>query len=212
MPSSYTTRSRFVLQATGEGTNIWGTVLNAGAFALIDTAMDGITTVSAAGATTLTTANGAADQARARMLFMTSASAQALTIPSVEKWYLARNTGSVNKTIGPSGGTQATVYAGETVPILTDGVNAYRMNLKYVDAPTQNYHPASKQYADNLAFTANAGILPGQTGNEGNYLKSDGTVAGWAPITIADVTDYASDQSTKTATATGLAIAFAVAL
>lgn len=68
MPSSYTLRARFVLQATGEGTNVWGLVLNQGVFDLIDFAINGVVTISASGATTLTTANGAADQARGAVL------------------------------------------------------------------------------------------------------------------------------------------------
>jgi hypothetical protein len=59
-----------------------------------------------------------------------------------------------------------------------------------------------------------AGSLPGQTGNAGKALITDGTTASWGlpTLTTSDITDYASDQAAKTATATKLAIAFAAAL
>jgi broad specificity polyphosphatase/5'/3'-nucleotidase SurE len=67
-----------------------------------------------------------------------------------------------------------------------------------------------------------AGSLPGQGGNAGKSLITNGTVASWGipTLTVADLpalatsnlTDYASDQAAKTATATKLAIAFAAAL
>jgi hypothetical protein len=212
LPSTYTTRNRLTKQATGENTNTWGALLNSGGLDLIDAALDGVTTISAGGATTLSSANGASDQSRTRVLNLTASVAQQLTVPSVEKWYFVRNPASVDKTVGPTGGTQATVRAGEAIPVLTDGANAYRFTLKYVEAPTEDYHPCTKLYADNLAFTANAGILPGQTGSSGKFLTTNGTVASWAAPTVAQISDYASDQATKTAAATSLAIAFASAL
>jgi hypothetical protein len=72
MPSSYTPRNRLTKQAPGEGLNVWGTILNTGVFELIDVLADGIVTIGAAGATTLSAANGAADQARARVLNVTA--------------------------------------------------------------------------------------------------------------------------------------------
>lgn len=90
MPSNYTPRSRLNLQATGENINLWGQILNAGGLELIDAAMDGVTTISAPGSTILTTANGAADQARSRVLNITAPTAAQITIPSVEKFYIVR--------------------------------------------------------------------------------------------------------------------------
>jgi len=65
-----------------------------------------------------------------------------------------------------------------------------------------------------VAFMMAAGSLPGQGGNAGKFLSTDGTTASWQTptVTTAQVTDYASDQAAKTATATKLAVAFAAAL
>lgn len=89
MPSAYTPRNRLTKQATGESINLWGIILNA-VLDLIDAAMDGVTTISAPGSTILTTANGAADQARSRVLNITAPTAAQITIPSVEKFYIVR--------------------------------------------------------------------------------------------------------------------------
>ena len=73
---------------------------------------------------------------------------------------------------------------------------------------------ATKGYVDGVAFTMAAGSLPGQGGNAGKALITDGTTASWGipVLTTSNITDYASDQAAKTATATKLAIAFAAAL
>ena len=46
MPSTYTSSLRLVLPATGELSNTWGTVFNAGATSLIDTSIAGTASVT----------------------------------------------------------------------------------------------------------------------------------------------------------------------
>ena len=81
-------------------------------------------------------------------------------------------------------------------------------------ATTANTDAATKQYVDNTAFAMASGSLPGQGGNAGKALITDGTIPSWGipTLTTSDITDYASDQAAKTATATKLAVAFAAAL
>ncbi len=38
MPSTYSARARYTLQAPGENLNLWGVILNQGVFALVDEA------------------------------------------------------------------------------------------------------------------------------------------------------------------------------
>lgn len=47
-----------------------------------------------------------------------------------------------------------------------------------VPTPTAPAHPATKAYADALTFAA---ALPGQTGNAGKTIRTDGTTAAWQP-------------------------------
>lgn len=41
---------------------------------------------------------------------------------------------------------------------------------------------ATKNYVDNTAFEMAAGVLPGQAGNAGKYLYTNGIAASWQPI------------------------------
>lgn len=204
MASTYTTRNRLTKQANGEGTNIWGTVLNTGAFDLIDFLSDGITTISASGATTLTTANGSADQARARILNLTASTAATITIPALEKLYIVRNAASNADHVITNGSSSVTIYAGEIVFVMTDGTTVWRMSLRNmggvrlqnVATPTASGDAATKGYADALAF--NAVALPAQGASSvRRAVKSDGTNASWQWPLV----DWAVKTTTYTAAA-----------
>ncbi len=185
MPSSYTTRNRLNKQATGENTNTWGALLNTGGLDLIDFAADGVTTISAGGATTLTTANGTTDQARARILNLTAATVSTVTIPALEKFYIVRNAAAVDHVI-TNGSSSVTIYAGEVVPLITDGTTIWRFSLRNtggnkltnLGAPTTDSDAATKKYVDDTAFSSTT-TLPGQTGNAGKFVTTDGSTASW---------------------------------
>ena len=68
MPSTYSSSLRLNLQATGENLNTWGVLLNNGVFQLVDYAVAGRLAFSLSGSKTLTSVNGATDEARAAML------------------------------------------------------------------------------------------------------------------------------------------------
>lgn len=125
MPSTATTRNRLEKQATGENTNTWGSKLNATAFDLIDTALDGRTNFTLSGSKTLSSANFAADEARGRFLDITSGTGGTVTIPAVEKWYIVRNATSGNVVLTTGGATTATVPTGQIQVVVTDGSKVY---------------------------------------------------------------------------------------
>lgn len=176
MPSAFTTRNRLVKQAPGEGTNTWGDILNSGVFDLIDFAADGITTISASGATTLTVANGATDQARARILKVTAAGSWAITLPSVEKWYLVRAV-TASGTI-TCGGEAATVVAGDTAIVICDGVDCRKaQSTDFAGARLKNLADGvddqdAVTYAQLIAaaFATQAGDYPGLPGKKRQHL------------------------------------------
>lgn len=206
MPSTYTTSLRLNKQATGENSNVWGNNLNTGVIDLLDFASDGTVTISASGATTLTTANGTTDQARGRILNYTGTSAGTLTIPSVSKWYWVRAaTSAVTVT---NGGSSATVEAGEIVAIVTNGTTIWKAlandfggnRVKNIGAPTENTDAATKKYVDDTAFASTE--LPGQTGNAGKFVKTDGTTASWETIEVSDVNGLQDDLDDKANQAT----------
>ena len=114
MPSTFTSRLGFELQATGENSNTWGGNLNSNAIALIDTAVAGLTSVAlGASDVTLTKQNGTADQARSAILYLhgTLAANVAVVVPSVTKTYVVDNKtdGNFNVTVKTVGGSGVVV-------------------------------------------------------------------------------------------------------
>lgn len=194
MPSSYTDRNRLTLQATGENINTWGVVNNVGVVEQIDFALDGVTTISAGGSVVLTTANGADDQSRARMLKITAPTAAAITIASVEKWYLVCNLSSTVSHTITNGAASVTIYPGERTAVLTDGAAVWKFvvadaggqRIRNVGAPGDSSDAATKGYVESIAFE-NVGDLPAQAGNAGKFVSTDGTNASWQPVEVENV-------------------------
>lgn len=181
MPSSYSASLRFTLQATGENLNTWGTILNSGAFALIDSAIAGYTSLSLTGNRTLTTANGSADEARMATLKVTSTGAYTVTIPAVSKQYFIWNASSYAITISSAGGGSSVIIpATGKVAIASDGTNVFELGYSGYGL---------KDYIDQAVLAA-TGSLPAVTGNSGKYLYCDGVT--WLPrfVVRADISDF----------------------
>ncbi|MCA3713018.1 MAG: hypothetical protein INF00_10540 [Phenylobacterium sp.] len=224
MPSSYTSSFRLNIQAPGDNLNTWGTILNNGVFQLLEDALAGAVTQALSGSLTLSSVNGATDQARCLALNITSGTGGTITAPGVKKLYFVRNAASGAVIVTTGAGATASFAAGEVGFCYSpDGINFYRTTvttafggaiLTGVGTPSAATDAATKGYVDGVAFTMAAGALPGQGGNAGKALITDGTTASWGipVLTTSNLTDYASDQAAKTATATKLAIAFAAAL
>jgi hypothetical protein len=143
MPSSYTTRIRIEKQADGENPNSWGDILNQNVIDLLDDAVGAYVTIGTSGSqivndNSLTTNNGAADEARAATLelqgYVVSASAANIVLPAVSKTYVIHNkitqasaTGTVrimNTGATATGFTVPTTTTGtSTFLITTDGTN-----------------------------------------------------------------------------------------
>lgn len=196
MASTYTLRLRLVLQATGEGLNTWGATNNTQALALIDDAIAGVTSFTLSSTKVLSSSNGSSDEARRAVLNITSGTGGTVTIPSVSKMYLVRNatTGAVTVTTGS--GLNASVPAGDSSFVFSDGSNTYLAKdynfagerITGIGTPTVATDGVPKSYADNVLVQANAytdavatasGNLPNQTGNSGKVVTTNGTTASW---------------------------------
>lgn len=215
MPSSWSSSLRFELQFTGENINVWGDKLNA-VLGHADFSIAGMVTKALTGDYALTTANSGDDEARAAILKFTGAGPFTVTIPSVSKAYTVWNACTGVVTVGTGAGTATAILSGEIVPLICDGSNVRPVfatdfgaqRLTNVLDPVNPQEVATKAYADALAFTANAGILPGQAGAGGWALFSNGSNALWRQITSADLTDTAP----RDAATLGRAVAFATVL
>lgn len=118
MATTYTTRNRLPMLAKGDFVDSWA-AQEATFKQLLDASLDGMTTIALAAATTytLTDEDGAADQARCRVLNFTGTQPCTVTVPAVEKLYtiisndmpLTFTTGSGTTTLIPAG-ERAQIY------------------------------------------------------------------------------------------------------
>lgn len=119
---------RLVLPTTGEYPGTWGTQVNTGLTNLVDTAIAGTATITMIAADyTLSTANGAADEARAMTLNLTGTPGAARNVicPAVSKLYIVYNntTGGFAQTVKTAAGSGISVPNGATAFLRCDGTN-----------------------------------------------------------------------------------------
>ena len=135
MSSSYTTRLRLEKQGAGENATTWGTILNTAAIDLVDAAVGAVTTIDLAGegAYTVSSAEGAPDEARSAVLYFTgSCSADVvITVPAVQKVYIIDNETTADGSdawavnIKPVGGVGVDVAQKAKHLVYTDGATAF---------------------------------------------------------------------------------------
>lgn len=185
MPSSYTTRNRLNKQATGENSNLWGDLLNTGALDLIDVALDGLGTKALTADVSLTSANGASDESRPRMLKFTGTGAYTVTIPSLQKFYIVWNACTGILTLTTGAGSTAVLPVGAKTIVICDATNVYEFGYSGLGL---------KDYIDQAVLAA-TGSLPATTGNEDKVLQVQG--GAWTPTTVSSTA-----AQTRTGTAT----------
>lgn len=129
--TNYSPQLRVALQETGENDGTWGDVANNGVFELFEDSIAGrISVIANASPRTLTTANGATDEARYMILAVTGTPGVDLdlNIPTgVAKIYLVDNqlTGGFLINIGVTGNTRAVVANGLSVFVWCDGTDTF---------------------------------------------------------------------------------------
>lgn len=174
---AYSARLRINYQVPGTNLNTWGNVLNAQVFQLLEDAIAKRVSFSLSGSKTLTTANGATDEARCAFLDVTSGTGGTITIPPLEKLYLVRNASSGSVTVTTGAGATAVIATGGIVMVVCDA-----SNVRLV----RDAEMATKAYVDGIAFDS-VGDLPAQAGNGGKYVYTDGATASWRQILVGDV-------------------------
>lgn len=188
--AAYTSSLRLVQPSTGEYSGTWGTQVNTGLTALVDTSIAGAATITMTAADyTLSTANGATDEARAMVLNLTGTPGAARNVicPAVSKIYVVYNntTGGFAQTVKTSAGAGISVPNGATVFLRCNGTDVV-VALNYLGALTLG------------------SALPVASGGTGaatltGVLKGNGTSA----ITAATAgTDYVAPGTATTFTAT----------
>ena len=155
MPSSFTPSLRLTLPVTGENPGTWGDLVNNGITSLVDSSVAGYAAVTMTDANyTLTTANGAADEARRMMLNISGTLSEARNVicPTASKLYFIKNatTGGFAITLKTAAGSGVSVPNGRSMVLMCDGVNV-REAVDY----------STNVNTTNIAYT---GTLTGGTG------------------------------------------------
>jgi len=128
MPSSYTPSLRLTLPVTGELAGTWGSTVNTGVTTLAEAAIAGTAAVAMTDADyTLTTVNGATDQARNMFITLTGTLTVSRNVicPAVSKLYVVTNstTGSQNIVFKTSAGAGITIANGQRKMVYCNGTD-----------------------------------------------------------------------------------------
>lgn len=123
--TNFTSLLGLALPTTGDLSGTWGTTVNDAITSLLDSAVAGTTTLSVDADVTLTTTNGAANQARSAVLLWTAsngATTRNITAPAQSKAYIVINAGTGSIVVRGSGPTTGvTVIAGERCAVAWNG-------------------------------------------------------------------------------------------
>lgn len=122
--TNFTPLLGLALPTTGDLSGTWGTAVNDAITTLIDSAVAGTTTLSTDADVTLTTTNGAANQARNAVLLWTASNVvtRTITAPAQSKAYVVINSGTAAIVVRGSGPTTGvTIATGEKALIAWNG-------------------------------------------------------------------------------------------
>jgi hypothetical protein len=160
------------LPTTGDLQGTWGATVNDSITNLLDSAVAGTTTLSANADVTLSTTNGAANQARNAIILWTAnngATTRNITAPAQSKAYLVINAGTGSIVIRGSGPTTGvTVASGVRALVAWNGSDFVKVVSNPVVLTTD---------VSGILPAANGGTGLSSPGTTGNVLTSNGT--GW---------------------------------
>jgi hypothetical protein len=200
MASTYSTSLKLELIGNGDQSGTWGTTTNTNLGTLLEQAITGVLTITMANAdVTLTSLNGASDQARNAVLIFdgTNAAIRNVIAPAVEKLYVIRNNtvGGFAIVIKTSVSTGVSIANGTTAFVYCDGTEFYSAVPPY----------ASTNTASTLVFRDGSGNFAAGT-ITANLTGNASTVTTNANLTGA-VTSVGNTTSLGSFTSANLAAA-----
>ena len=177
------------LPTTGDLSGTWGTTVNDSITSLLDSAVAGTTTLSVDTDVTLSTTNGAANQARNAVILWTAsngATTRNITAPAQSKAYVVINAGTgsiVVRGAGPT--TGVTIPSGARALVAWNGSDFVKIvsNPVVLTTDVSGILPVANGGTGASSLTANNVLLGNGTsavqvvapGTSGNVLTSNGT-------------------------------------
>jgi hypothetical protein len=188
------------LPTTGDLNGTWGTVVNTAITDLLDSAIAGTTTLSANVDVTLSTTNGAPNQARNAVILWTAsngATTRNITAPAQSKAYIVVNAGTGSIVIRGAGPTTGvTVTAGNKALVAWNGSDFVKITGGPIDLnssdvtgvlPAANGGTAQSTYAtgDMLYASAANTLAKRAVGATGQVLTVAGGVPTWQTPSVS---------------------------
>ena len=198
------------LPTTGDLSGTWGTTVNDSITSLIDSAVAGTTTLSADADVTLSTTNGASNQARNAVLLCTGArtAIKTITAPAQSKAYILINKtsgGYAVKLVGAGPTTGVSVLPGFKALVAWDGADFVVISSGLIPATASTSSELQLYEAINngtsyVALKAPTSLaatttytLPTADGTVNQSLVTDGSgTLSWSGVTGASVTNFSS--------------------
>ena len=183
------------LPTTGDLQGTWGVTVNDSITGLIDSAIAGTTTLSANADVTLTTTNGAANQARNAVILWTAnngATTRNITAPAQSKAYVVINAGTGSIVIRGSGPTTGvTVTSGNKALVAWNGSDFVKITGGPIDLnsadvtgvlPAANGGTGQSTYTtwDMIYATGTTTLAKRNIGTSGQVLTVVGGIPTWS--------------------------------
>jgi len=180
--ASYTTSLRLVQPSTGEYSGTWGTQVNTGLTALVDTSVAGTASITMTAANyTLTSNNGATDEARSMFLVLggTPGASYQVICPAVSKLYFVTNSTGFAQTVKTSGGSGISVPNGARMTLRCDGTNVLEAENYFASITLGSALPVASGGTGITSFGTGVSTALGQnvTGSGGVVLATNPTIA-----------------------------------
>lgn len=210
MVSTYSSLLRLELMATGDQSGTWGVTTNTNLGTLIEQAIAGRAAVSmpADANYTLTTANGATDEARQMILNVASGVSLTATrdviVPTASKLYVTKNatTGAQSIRVKTAAGTGITIpngkvafLAGDATNVIQalDWVNNLDVGSVTLGSDTGRFNATGVRFRATSATAGGIALMPNGAGTSAlrayNVDDTTGQNVGWVDIYMSSLTN-----------------------
>lgn len=210
MATQYTSLLGLALPVTGELSGSWGDVVNDSITSLIDSAISGTTTLNTDADVTLTTTDGAANEARQAILLWTATGTvtRNITAPAHSKAYFVINkTGGTQSIVirgtGPT--TGVTVLAGTQSLVVWNGTDFVEVASGNVDGPSSATDNAVARFDGTTGkLIQNSAVSIDDSGNVSGVTQLNATTVDATNVEVTNIKAKDGSAAMQIADSTGV--------